>query len=243
VTYDAIARTYVRYRRPDPRIGAAVIAALGEAPSVANIGAGAGSYEPDDRVVVAVERSATMIASRRPGSAPAVRGRAEQLPLRTDAVSASLAVLTVHHWDDIARGLAEMRRVARDRVVILTWDPAAEPFWLVRDYFPELIAEDRRIFPPIGQLEAAFGELDVQGLPVPADCVDGFLGAYWRRPEAYLDPDVRACISTFGRLTDVTRGLARLRQDLDSGEWHRRNADVLAQDELGIGYCMVIARG
>jgi SAM-dependent methyltransferase len=236
--YDTIGRGYRDHRRPDTRLAAAITTALAGAGSVVNVGAGAGSYEPADRPVVAVEPSAVMIRQRPPG-VPVVQGSASGLPFRDDAFGAALAVLTVHHWPERARGLAEMARVAR-RVVILTWDPAFSGFWLVDDYFPELLALDRRIFPTLAELRDALGAIEVQPLPVPHDCTDGFLGAYWRRPAAYLDAGVRGAISTFTKLADVTGGLARLQADLADGAWVRRHGHLLGRAELDLGYRLVI---
>lgn len=240
--YDTIGRAYAARRRPDPRMARAVASALGGARSVVNVGAGAGSYEPADRAVVAVEPSAVMVAQRTAGAAPAVRALAESLPFADGAFDAALAVLTLHHWSDWRAGLAEMRRVARDQVVILTWDPAHPGFWLTRDYFPDLIEFDRGIFPALPELEAALGRVEVRAVPVPHDCADGFLGAYWRRPAAYLDEGARAGISTFSRIGDVTRRLARLRADLEGGHWATRNAELLGREELDLGYRLVVGR-
>ena len=240
--YDTIGRGYDAYRRPDPRLAAAIAAALGAAASVVNVGAGAGSYEPADRPVLAVEPSAAMLRQRRPGAAPAVQASATDLPFRDATFGAALAVLTVHHWPDRARGLAELGRVARERVVVLTWDPAATSgFWLVDDYFPEMVAIDREIFPTLEALRRSLGPVDARPLLVPHDCVDGFLGAYWRRPEAYLDAGVRGAISTFTKLADVESGLARLRADLADGTWERRHVDLLRRDALDLGYRLVVA--
>src|SRR6185369_7762292 len=140
-TYDRIGRSYTATRRPDPRLAARIADALGDARSVVNVGAGTGSYEPCDRFVVAVEPSATMVRARASGPTPIVRAAAEALPLANGSVGAAMAVLTIHHWDDVARGLAEMRRVARRRVVIFTWDQGVwQTFWLIRDYLPILVA-------------------------------------------------------------------------------------------------------
>jgi len=152
-----------------------------------NVGAGAGSYEPSDRSVVAVEPAMTMIRQRRPGSAPVVQASATELPFRDDGFAVALAILTVHHWPDQARGLDEMARVARRRVVVVTWDPSTSGFWLVDDYFPEIVEIDRPLFPSIEDFRKVLGRVEVHPLPIPHDCVDGFLGAYWRRPHAYLD--------------------------------------------------------
>ncbi len=237
--YDEIGRDYRAHRRPDPRIAAAILAALGAADTVVNVGAGAGSYEPADRRVVAVEPSLAMIAQRRPGAAPAVRASATHLPFADRAFAGALAVLTVHHWPDRARGLAELARVARERVVIVTWDPASTGFWLVDDYFPDIPAVDRAIFPTVAELRGVLGAVEVRPLPVPHDCTDGFLGAYWRRPHAYLDAGVRGAISTFSKI-DPTAGLARLRADLADGAWRRRHGGVLDADAMDLGYRLVI---
>lgn len=240
--YDIIGRDYSRRRRPDPRIARIVTAALGDAKSVVNVGAGGGSYEPTDRAVVAVEPSSVMIAQRPENAAPAVLGLAENLPFSANAFDAALAILTTHHWSDQRAGLAEMCRVARDRVVILTWDPKHPGFWLVRDYFPPLIELDRRIFPALADLEAVLGQVEVSVVPIPHDCVDGFLGAYWRRPEEYLDERVRSGISSFSRIGDVSPGVERLRADLTSGRWAVRNAELLHLERLDLGYRLVVSR-
>jgi len=240
--YDILGRTYGGHRHADPRIARIMNAALGDAATVVNVGAGAGSYEPPDRSVVAVEPSSVMIAQRPASAAPAVQASAELLPFSDNAFDAALAILTVHHWSDRRAGLAEMRRVARDRVVVLTWDPEHPGFWLVRDYFPDLIEFDRRIFPKLAELEAALGRIDVSVVPIPHDCVDGFLGAYWRRPAAYLDEGVRAGISTFARIGDIPARIERLRADLESGQWAVRNAELLRLEELDVGYRLVVGR-
>jgi SAM-dependent methyltransferase len=239
--YDTIGIGYRALRRPDPRIAAAIAEALGPAASVVNVGAGAGSYEPADRRVVAVELSREMIRQRPAGAAPVVQATATALPFRTRAFDAALAVLTVHHWPDRAQGLAELRRVARDRVVILTWEPDAARFWLTDDYFPELVATDRAIFPTRDDLERSLGPVELRPLPVPHDCLDGFLGAYWRRPQAYLDPAVRGAISTFGKIGDVEPGLARLRRDLEDGTWTRRHGPLLTRPALDLGYRLAVS--
>jgi SAM-dependent methyltransferase len=247
VSYDTIGRGYGTRRRPDSRIAAAIRGALGDAASVVNVGAGAGSYEPADLAVVAVEPSREMIAQRGAGSAPAVQGSAEALPFPAGAFDAALAVLTVHHWGGRAGGLAELRRVARRRVVIVSWEPAArDDFWLTREYIPALIELDAVVFPTVAELEATLGPVRVSPLPVPHDCLDGFLGAYWRRPEAYLDAGVRSGMSTFARLgpeaaRSVAAGLARLADDLATGRWEARFGHLRAQEEADLGYRIVVA--
>lgn len=238
--YDRIGGGYGRYRRPDPRIAERIRQALGGARTVVNVGAGAGSYEPVS-TVVGVEPSATMVAQRPADAAPAVRASALALPFRADAFHAALAVLTVHHWPDWRAGVAELARVARDRVVLLTPDADAADFWLVRDYFPRIRALDRRWLPPVAALADALGGAEVRCVPVPWDCADGFLGAYWRRPEAYLDAGVRGAISAFALVDGVDDGLARLRRDLEDGTWARRNAELADRAELDVGYRLVVA--
>ena len=241
ILYDRIGVGYAAYRRPDPRIAGRIDAALGSARTVVNVGAGTGSYEPAERTVVAVEPSAEMVRQRAASAAPAVRGAAERLPLRDRCVDAALAVLTIHHWADWRRGLAEMRRVARDRVVILTWDPARQEFWLLREYFPEIAAADREIFPTPADIERVLGTIDVQPVPVPADCSDGFLGAYWRRPAMYLDAGARGAMSGFAKLRDVDAKLARLRADLADGTWTARHGELLALPEIDLGYRLIVS--
>lgn len=241
--YDEIGVGYRARRRPDPRLAATITRALGETETVVNVGAGAGSYEPADRSVVAVEPAMTMIRQRSAGSAPVVQASATELPFRDDGFAAALAVLTVHHWPDKNRGLDELGRVARRRVVVVTWDPSSSRFWLIDDYFAELFEIDRRIFPAIDDYRRALGHIEVHPLPIPHDCVDGFLGAYWRRPHAYLDAGVRSAISTFAKVPprEVESGLARLRRDLADGTWARRHGDLLDRAEIDLGYRIVVA--
>jgi SAM-dependent methyltransferase len=240
--YDNIGRGYSVFRRPDQRIAAAIDAALGDAASVVNIGAGAGSYEPPGRTVIAIEPSEVMIRQRPAGAAPCLQGSAEALPLETDSVDAAMAILSAHHWADLERGFREMARVARKRAVLLTWVPDAAPFWLTDEYFPEIMAHDRTIFPGssvlAAMLDRAIGPVRLMPLPIPHDCIDGMLAAYWRRPDLYLDAERRSAISSFSRI-NAEPGLARLRADLSSGRWAERNRLLLELDELDVGYRMV----
>jgi SAM-dependent methyltransferase len=240
--YDSIGRTYTATRQTDPRIAARIWAALGDARTVVNVGAGTGNYEPPDREVTAVEPSEVMIAQRAPGAAPAVRASAEQLPFGDDAFDAAMAVLTLHHWSDWRAGCAELRRVARDRVVVFSWDPTYRGrMWLSAEYFPTFSWQDVREFPSL-RAQATALQATVEVVPVPWDCRDGFFSAFWRRPEAYLDPAVRAGISTMARREDeLADGIARLRSDLESGEWARRHADLLDLEELDLGYRLLVA--
>jgi SAM-dependent methyltransferase len=245
--YDASRAAYTATRRADPRIASAIERALGDARTVLHVGAGAGSYETPDREVTAVEPSATMRAQRPPGAAEAIDARAEELPFDNGSFDAATAILTVHHWNDPARGLRELRRVARGPVVVLTFDPReADAFWLVRDYLPEIAVIDSARFLTIpATVEALGGEADVERIPIPHDCRDGFLGAYWRRPERYLEPLARPGISCFAELDPAVleRALERLRNDVESGAWRRRYGGLLSREELDIGYRLVVARG
>ncbi|MFG1795873.1 class I SAM-dependent methyltransferase [Nocardia sp. NPDC049149] len=241
--YDTTGRTYATTRQPDPRIAAAIVAALDGMESIVNIGAGTGSYEPAG-TVLAVEPSGVMIAQRPVGSAPAVRATAEQLPVRTRAADAALAVLTVHHWTDLERGIAEMIRIARRRIVILTWDHTVyRQFWLVRDYLPAAADTDARLAVPLDRLTALTENSEIQTIPVPHDCVDGFGGAFWRRPDAYLDETVQAGMSMLALTPKplLQEGLSRLRSDLETGTWTARYADILDQPHLDLGYRLITA--
>lgn len=233
--YDTIGEGYANLRRPDPRIEAAIAAALGDARTVINIGAGAGSYEPPGRTLLAVEPSERMVLQRPKGAAPCVRAVAGALPVKNAAADAAMASLTIHHWPDWRAGLAEMRRIARRRIVLFTFDPDADLFWLTREYVPAIADLDRKWMPKIADVAAELGPCTVTPVPVPHDCTDGFLGAYWRRPEAYLDTNLRSSMSSFA-LVDATSGLTKLAKDLASGAWAKANADLLTQDARDIGY-------
>ena len=223
--YGAIGVDYARYRRPDARIAARISQALGAARTVLNVGAGAGSYEPTDRQVVAVEPSAVMRAQRPPHLVPAIHGMAEALPLDDQSVDAAMATVTVHQWADLKRGLGELRRVTRGPIVVLTFEgEALDRFWLA-DYAPELIAAERRRYPAMETICAGLGGATVvRAVPIPIDCVDGFTEAYYARPERFLEPAVRAAQSAWGFITkeEQTRSVEKLRADLTSGAWDKK---------------------
>ena len=241
--YDRIGRGYSPIRRADPRFAAAIREALGDARSVVNVGAGAGSYEPRDLEVTAVEPSAVMIAQRPPGSAHAVQASAEKLPFSDGSFDAAMAIVTIHHWRDADAGLAEMLRVARRRVVVVTFDyrVRAEQ-WLVRDYLPEL-APALASNPTIARVCAALPGATVEVLPAPRDCTDRMFATLWARPEHHLDADVRAGTSTWGGVTpDVAeRALAALRHDLESGAWDARHGHLRTLPELDVGLRLIRA--
>lgn len=238
--YDSIGINYAQLRKPDPRIAAAIDAALGDAKTVLNVGAGTGSYEPIDRYVTAVEPSLEMIRQRSPSAAKVIQASAEDLPFDDDAFDASMAILTIHHWPDKEAGLREMRRVTRGRIVLLTFDPSHRP-WLT-DYLPQLVKLDEMHMPVMSDYTRWLGVVTVTPVLIPHDCCDGFLYAYWRRPEAYFDARIRSGSSTFWALGDsINPGLQKLRQDLDTGEWQRRYGDLLKQDAYDAGYRLVVA--
>lgn len=182
-----------------------------------------------------------MIAQRPAGSAEVVQGVAEDLPFGDDSFDAVMAVLTVHHWRDQAKGLAELRRVSRGPVVILTFDVTRTDFWLA-DYIPELVSLDEGQMPAMSLYGEVMGPVDIHPVEIPADCIDGFLCAYWKRPAAYLDERVRGAISSFWKIGDISPALARLKADLDHGAWPERYASLLALDQLDCGYRLVVSR-
>ncbi|MFJ4697404.1 MULTISPECIES: class I SAM-dependent methyltransferase [unclassified Streptomyces] len=239
--YDRIGVGYRRVRRPDPRLAALIREGLGGARTVVNVGAGTGSYEPVDAEVVAVDPSQVML-DQHPGARKVLAG-AEELPFEDGAFDAAMAVMTVHHWPGLRQGLAELRRVAR-RQLVFTWDPVHRPeLWVVGEYFPEIRAMERARFTPVSEVAEAMGAHTVVPFPIPHDFTDGFQTAYWRRPEMFLDPVVRAASSTFAQLPGSVVGpaVARLRADLESGEWHRRHAELLTRDAVDYGYRLLVA--
>ena len=235
--YESIGVGYAAARRSDPRIHQLIVDALGDAQSVLNVGAGAGNYEPTDRRVVAVEPSSAMIGQRDTGAGPAVQG----VPFRDGTFDAALATFTLRHWTEIAAGLRETRRVAARQVVLFFGPWESWKFWLV-EYFPACMSLPTEIGAP--SIDYLREHLAVQTVtPVPVDCVDGFAGAYCGRPEAYLEPTVRASISSLALLSpaDADRGTQRLRDDLRSGAWDARFGHLRGLSELDLGYRLVVA--
>lgn len=237
--YDVIGRNYAELRKPDRRIARIIESALGSAQTVLNVGAGTGSYEPADRLVTAVEPSREMIKKRGSMAAKAIQASADDLPFPDKSFDASMAILTIHHWPDKEAGLREMRRVTRGRIILITFDPAHRP-WLT-DYLPELAALDEAQMPKLSDYERWLGAVQIKPVPVPHDCSDGFLYAYWRRPAAYLDPTIRSGSSSFWAIGDAETGLQNLRRDLETGAWERRYAELLSLDEYDAGYRLVVA--
>jgi SAM-dependent methyltransferase len=236
--YDEIGVNYTDFRQADPRIEARVWAALGDARSVVNVGAGTGSYEPRDREVIAIEPSPLMIAKRPRGAAPALRGVAEALPLDDQSVDAAMAVFTIHHWSDLEAGLAEMRRVARKRIVLLTIDAEKNAeIWTLAEYFPEAMALEEEVMPSIASLKAILPGATIETVPMPSRCRDEFTSALWDRPELFLEPATLRASSLWHRLDPevIERGQERLRADLESGRWDEAHGRLRTLPELDIG--------
>ncbi len=243
VDYERHGRTYAQHRRSDPRIAARIHAALGDARTVLNVGAGAGSYEPSDRWVLAVEPSATMRAQRPADAAPAIAGRAEALPFDDGAVDAAMACVTIHHWETPQRGLAELRRVARGPVVIFTFELDALPAWQ-HEFLREGVVKEQPRFPALDEIAAALGgRTRVERIPTPGDCMDGFFEAFWRRPEALLDPEVRSAQSVWALLEphEEQRVVQRLADALDSGAWDAEHGHLREQDSFPGALRLVIS--
>ena len=243
VDYERHGRTYARHRRPDPRIVARIDAALGDARTVLNVGAGTGSYEPCDRWVLAVEPSATMRAQRPAAAAPALAAHAEALPFDDGAFDAAMACVTIHHWEPAERGLAELRRVSRGPVVVFTFELDALPAWQ-HEYLREGLVKELPRFPAIGDIEAALGgRTRVERIPTPGDCVDGFFEAFWRRPEALLDPQIRGAQSMWALLKPEEEQLIveRLTAALESGAWDAEHGHLREQDSFDGALRLVIS--
>jgi SAM-dependent methyltransferase len=247
VRYDVIGADYAATRREDPGIAALIHEALGEARTVVNVGAGAGSYEPRDRQVLAIEPSEVMIAQRDPGLSPAIRAGAYPLPLEDRSMDAAMAVLTVHHWDDDQeRGVKEMRRVARGPVVILTIDAEVSArMWLMADYLPEVAELDRRVFPTTELLARWLGgHIEVHKVPISRDTPDWSLGSFWAHPERVLDARARNATSGFARMPPdvVDRVVAAVNRDLADGTWDARHGHLRELDGYDAGVRLVVSR-
>jgi SAM-dependent methyltransferase len=241
--YDTIGRHYTANRRADPRWEAIVAEHVAGAARVVNVGAGTGSYEPAGCALVAVEPSTVMLGQRAASAAPAVRASASSLPVRTDWADVSMAVLTIHHWDDWERGLEELCRVAPRRVVLGIDFAVHAEFWLLQEYLPEVLDHTLRCRPSADVIAGAIGATTSIVLPTYADLQDGVLGAHWSRPQAYLDPIVRANNSgcALADPESMAAGIERLEADLASGAWHRRHRDLLARDRIDLGYRLLVS--
>jgi len=243
VDYERHGHSYAQNRRADPRIEARIHAALGDAGTVLNVGAGSGSYEPKDRDVTAVEPSATMRAQRPADAAAAIDARAEDLPFEEDSFDAAMACVTIHHWEPPAAGLAELRRVARGPVVVFTFDLDRLPAWQL-EFLAEGVEVERPRFPAIAEVEEALGgRTRVERIATPADCTDGFFEAFWSRPEALLDPRIRASQSMWALLDPGVeeRIVSRLTTALDSGAWDTEHGHLREQESLEGSLRLVIS--
>lgn len=242
--YDRIGRGYARTRREDPRLAQLIQGALGPARTVVNVGAGAGSYEPRDRHVIAIEPSDVMASQRPLDLPPAIRASAGAIPLRDQSVDAAIAILTVHHWDhEREAGVRELRRVARGPVLILTYDPEISgQMWLMADYLPEVAELDKRIFPKIETLAGWLGGTTrVDAIEIPRDTPDWMLGSFWAHPERVLDPAARAATSGFARMPAavIDRVTEAVRRDLESGAWDRRHGHLRDLESYDAGFRLI----
>jgi SAM-dependent methyltransferase len=240
--YDNIGANYAVTRCTDPKIAQQLYVELQGATRIVNIGAGTGSYEPENVDLVAVEPSAKMIAQRPIGAHPVEQAFAEKLPFADQSFSHAMTVLSMHHWTDRHRAFREINRVATEKFVAITWNPDAAPFWLTRDYFPEIHEMDQDSFPDLDELHEYFDDVQMRPLPIPSDCQDGFFAAFWKRPEAYLRREVRRAMSPFAKIRDVSVGLQKLENDLASGAWAKNNHAILGATALDVGYVLIAAK-
>lgn len=240
--YDDIGINYSVTRCTDPKIAKQLHSELQGAARIVNIGAGTGSYEPESVELVAVEPSSKMISQRKIGSHSVKKAFAEKLPFENNSFSHAMTVLSMHHWENRELAYSEINRVATEMFVAITWDPQSAPFWLTRDYFPDVYEMDKCIFPDLGELNEHFDEVKMSPLQIPSDCQDGFLAAFWKRPEAYLSSKIRQSISCFSNLENLPEGLQKLETDLASGLWAKNNHAILSSSSLDAGYRVVTAR-
>lgn len=240
--YDDIGINYSVTRCTDPKIAQQLYDELQGAARIVNIGAGTGSYEPGNVELVAVEPSAEMISQRKLGSHRVERAFAEKLPFENSSFSHAMTVLSMHHWEDRERAFSEINRVVTGKFVAITWDPKSDPFWLTRDYFPEIYEKDKCIFPELEIFNEYFDAVSIIPLPIPSDCKDGLLAAYWKRPEAYLSSEVRQSTSAFSKTKCLSEGLQKLEDDLASGVWVKNNHTILNSSSLDVGYRIISAK-
>jgi len=240
--YDNIGITYSVTRCTDPQIAKQLYSELQGATRIVNIGAGTGSYEPENIELVAVEPSSKMISQRKTGSHRVKQAFAEKLPFENNSFSHAMTVLSMHHWENKAVAFSEINRVATEKFVAITWDPNSDPFWLTRDYFPEIHEMDKIIFPDLEALTEHFDDVKMIPLQIPSDCQDGFLAAFWKRPSAYLSRQVRQSMSPFSKITNLSEGLQKLEDDLASGAWRKNNQAILSASSLDAGYRIISAK-
>jgi len=239
VDYDQLAKQYKFYRKPDPRIAERIQFHLQGAQFILNVGAGIGSYEPENCKVVAIEPSYEMISKRKNSKAILIQGFAEELPFKDNVFDCSMGILTIHHWSNIVLGLQEMLRVTKNKIVLFTWIGYGNNFWL-EDYIPEIVGIDENLFPTLEKLNHILGSISVENIEIPYDCTDGFMCAYWRRPEMYLDPNARRAISTFSRIPEIKERLNILQDDIERGVWFKRYSHLLKKENLDLGYRLVV---
>ena len=240
--YDDIGVNYSVTRCTDPKIAGQLYSKLQGATRIVNIGAGTGSYEPENIELVAVEPSSKMISQRKNNYHRVEKAFAEKLPFENDSFSHAMTVNSMHHWENRALAFAEINRVATEKFVAISWDPESDPFWLTRDYFPEIYEMDKCIFPDMKELNEHFADVVITPLKIPADCKDGLLAAFWKRPEAYLSEKVRQSTSPFSKIKYLAEGLKKLEDDIVSGAWARKNHTILSSTSLDVGYRLISAR-
>ena len=239
--YDDIGVNYSVTRCTDPKIAEQLFVEIQGASRIVNIGAGTGSYEPEGVELVAVEPSSKMIDQRKTGSYRVEKAFAETLPFEKNSFSHAMTVLSMHHWENRSLAFQEINRVATDKFVAITWDPMSAPFWLTRDYFPEIYEMDKNIFPKIEEFSHHFDDVKVKALLIPADCKDGLLVAFWKRPGAYLTSQVRDSISAFAKINNLSKGLKKLEHDLINDAWAKNNSAILDATSLDVGYKVITA--
>ena len=240
--YNFVGKNYSKLRKADPIINKYIVDALLNIDSIINVGAGTGSYEPKDKKITAIEPSSIMRNQRDINSnAEVFNAVAENLPFNSNSFDAAMAILSIHHWNDWKKGLQEMIRVSRYKLVLLTWIDIHIDFWLY-DYFPKIRNLDINLFPSLEDLSNSLGNFEIITVPIPSTCQDGFLCAYWLRPDCYLNPSIRSAISTFSRMEerDLNSGLIKLSNDLRSGAWYEKYKHLLNLKEFDFGYRLIV---
>jgi SAM-dependent methyltransferase len=240
--YDDIGINYSVTRCTDPKIAKQLYSELQGTARIVNIGAGTGSYEPENVELVAVEPSSEMISQRKIGSHRVEKAFAEKLPFENSSFSHAMTVLSMHHWENRELAFSEINRVVTEKFVAITWDPKSDPFWLTRDYFPGIYGIDKCIFPELEELNEHFDEVKMRPLQIPSDCKDGFLAAFWKRLEAYLSSKVRQSTSAFSKIKNMSEGLQKLEDDFASGVWAKNNHAILSSSSLDAGYRVISAK-